>query len=194
MDGTVLYELRLHFNPLPILVVWMLFAVFVLIEDIRVAAYIRAGRMAKGREDKSVLSFRASVLLNLLFGVVTAIIFGFIAKTMVEYRAVEDAYGNGQTLTAEGPVEDFTLRQDFFTFYEEFTVDGVRFSSFVKRYGRFLPGYPARFGIFDRNRGGGLIREGQMLRIQYVTLPGRGRSEESEYADYHCIVFVEELP
>lgn len=190
MGGTVLYELRLHFNPIPALAALCLFAVFVWVECIRVRAHIIAGRKAKGRENKSSPSFAVAVLLILLFLAAAVITFGLIVRPMTDYRAVRDAYENGEALTAEGTVEELSLRQDFWNYYEEFTVDGVDFSGWVKVYGQGLPGYPMKFNVFDRDqRGGGLIRDGQRLRIQYVTLPGRG----SEGEDYHAIVLIEEL-
>lgn len=202
MGGTVLYTLELHFNPLPLLGGLGLFAVFVWVESIRVKAYsitgriakrqrvyIIPGRMAKNRKDRSWPSFTVYVLLLLLFLAATTVTLGFIIKTMEDYHTVQDSYENGRVLTAEGAVEDFSLRQDLWNYYEEFTVDGVDFSNWAKAYGQNLPGYPMKFNMFDRNNGGGLIREGQWLSIQYVTLPGRGHEGE----DYHAIVFIEEL-
>ena len=176
----VLYELRPHFDaPYVMSVVGGLGLLTALVWT-GWSGLRRRGRET-GRADRGLLAFTVFFLLLEM-----AAAYGFVIRPVLDYWMVRDAYENGRTLTAEGPVEDFTLRQDFWEYFEVFTINGVEFASGPKTFDSGLPGYPMRFWF---KRGGGLIREGQRLRVQYVPIPGRSGSGMV----YHCIVLIEEL-
>lgn len=176
----VLYELRFHFDA-P-------YAATILGGLGLLTAMVWAGwgglrrkRRETGRTDKGLLALTAFFLLWEM-----AAVYGFVVRPIRDYWMVRGAYRSGQALTVEGPVEEFALRQDFWEYFEVFSIDGVEFSSGPKAFDSGLPGYPMRFWF---RRGSGLIREGQRLRVRYVPIPGRSSSGMV----YHCIVSIEEL-
>lgn len=177
----VLYELRLHFDaPYVMSVLGGLGLLTLLLWT--GWRELQRKRRETGRVDRWMLAFTAVFLLLEM-----AAAYGFVIRPLQDYWMVRDVYESGRTLTAEGPVEDFTLRQDFLEYFEVFTVDGVEFASGPKMFDSGLPGYPMRFWF---KWGSGLIREGQRLRIQYVPIPDRSGGGMV----YHCIVLIEKLP
>ena len=127
-----------------------------------------------------------------------AAVFGFVVQPMMDYWTAWSAYKSGSVQVAEGPVEYYRSWTDIvgLSRYEEFSVEGVLFCHDEKVYTTpGLPGYGMGFSRIFRAKGGSVITgDGQMLRIQYVVFPDRGRDDMPEYKDFNCIVQIEELP
>ena len=191
METTILYELGLHFDLAYILTIagGLGILTFVVWRGFHV---LEKERKDRGRHDKwTVVWIAFTCCLEL------AAIFGFIVQPMLDYRAAWKAYKSGNVQIAKGPVECYRSWTDIIglSHYEEFSVEGVRFCHDEKVYTTpGLPGYRMEFSRMLSSRGGSVITgNGQMLRIQYVIFPDRGRDDMPEYKDFNCIVQIEEL-
>ena len=177
---TTLYELPDYAPPILFSKVFFVFLLFLAVGLIGFAALIRILQKTVHEPallNRPVRNLRVPIgILTVLAGVGVTALLVLMGSTYMErkqqYEAIVVAYQNGDYETVEGPVEDFSPRMLMEHGSETFTVDGVTFDCpTVREYG-----YDKTYG-----EGGVIRRNGQVVRIGYVTYKGE-----------HVIVLIQE--